>query len=224
MPSPIYGSASSARRSSTLQPDFNDVRASASARVRTKTPMEEFMIHALKTRSARSGRATEVFAPKRIAIACALAVSGTLLIAGGAEARITKLQITTTESPTFGGYTWPGVGQYEKIAGKAFGELNPNDPKNAVITDLKLAPKNASGKVEYSFDFYILKPIDLSKGNHKMLYEPPNRGRKTIAALNRGVGGNDPGSVTDPRLLADSFLMPPGYSISFSGWDASAET
>ena len=30
------------------------------------------------------------------------------------------------------------------------------------------------------------------------MYEPPNRGGKTINAMNRGVGGNDPGSVTDP--------------------------
>jgi len=67
------------------------------------------------------------------------------------------------ETPTFGGYSWPGVGQYEKIVGKAFGELDPNDPKNAVIVDLQLAPRNAEGKVEYSFDFYILKPVDLNK-------------------------------------------------------------
>ena len=80
------------------------------------------------------------------------------------------------------------------------------------------------GRVEYAFDFYILKPIDLSKGNHKMLYEPPNRGGKTISAFNRGVGGNDPGAVTDASLLANSFLMPQGYSISFSGWDLSAGT
>ncbi len=139
-----------------------------------------------------------------------------------AHARVKKVQITAKESPTFGGYSWPGVGQYEKIVGKAFGELDPKDPSNAVIVDLGLAPRNAKGLVEYSFDFYILKPIDLSKGNHKMLYEPPNRGRKTIAAFNRGVGGNDPGSVTDPSLLANSFLMPQGYSISFSGWDSSA--
>jgi hypothetical protein len=52
----------------------------------------------------------------------------------------------------------------EKIVGKAFGELDPNDPKNAVIVDIQLAPKNANGRVEYAFDFYILKPIDLSKG------------------------------------------------------------
>jgi alpha/beta hydrolase family protein len=163
------------------------------------------------------------FKLSRVSIACALACTGAV-VTSGADARITRLQITTHESPTFGGFSWPGVGQYEKIAGKAFGELDPADPKNAVIVDLSLAPRNAGGKVEYSFDFYMLKPIDLSKGNHKMLYEPPNRGGKTISALNRGVGGNDPGSVTNATTLANSFLMPQGYSISFSGWDLAAGT
>ena len=158
--------------------------------------------------------------PKHLVL---LAAAGMMCASVHTQAAIKKIQITTRESPTFGGYAWPGVGQYEKIVGKAYGELDPKDPKNAVIVDLQLAPRNTRGKVEYSFDFYILKPIDLSKGNHKMLYEPPNRGRKTIAALNRGVGGNDPGSVTDATLLANSFLMPQGYSVSFSGWDASAE-
>lgn len=157
----------------------------------------------------------------RVTSACVLIAA---CAAGPAQARLKKIQITTKESPTFGAYSWPGVGQYEKIVGKAFGELDPKDSKNSVIVDLQLAPKNANGKVDYSFDFYILKPIDLAKGNHKMLYEPPNRGRKTIAALNRGVGGNDPGSVKDASLLANSFLMPQGYSISFSGWDSSAGT
>src|SRR5262245_2326717 len=160
---------------------------------------------------------------KRIIVACVLVAFAVTSTALPAHAKVTRIQITSKQSPAFGGYSWPGVGQYEKIVGKAFGELDPNDPKNAGIVDLKLAPRNARGKVDYSFDFYILKPIDLSKGNHKMLYEPPNRGRKTITALNRGVGGNDLGSVTDPSLLANSFLMPQGYSISFSGWDAAAE-
>src|SRR6058998_3999611 len=160
----------------------------------------------------------------RLGAVCALTAAGAMITAAPAHAYIKKIQITTRQSPAFGGYSWPGVGQYEKIAGKAFGELDPKDPRNRVLVDLQLAPRNASGKVEYSFDFYILKPIDLSKGNHKMVYEPPNRGRKTIVALNRGVGGNDPGSVTDASLLGNSFLMPQGYSISFSGWDFSAET
>ena len=145
------------------------------------------------------------------------------LIAAPADARITKLQITS-KSPAFGGYVFKDVGGYEKIVGKAYGELDPKDPKNAVIVDIQLAPKNANGKVEYAFDFYMLKPVDLAKGNHKVMYEPPNRGRKTHAALNRGAGSNDPGSVTDPKVLANMFLPPRGYTMVWSGWDYSAGT
>jgi hypothetical protein len=154
----------------------------------------------------------------------ALSAAGILLAPPAANARVTKIQITSKQSPTFGGYVFKDVGPYEKIVGKAFGELDPTDPKNAAIVDIQLAPKNASGKVEYAFDFYILKPIDLSKGNHKVMYEPPNRGRKTHAALNRGAGGNDPGSVTDPKVLANTFLPPRGYTMVWSGWDYSAGT
>jgi hypothetical protein len=94
-----------------------------------------------------------------------------------AQARITRIEVTSTESPTFGGYAWPDVGQYEKIVGVAHGEVDPRDPRNAVITDIKLAPRNARGKVEYSFDFYILNPIDLKTGNDNLMNEPPTRGR-----------------------------------------------
>jgi hypothetical protein len=147
-----------------------------------------------------------------------------LLVPGIAQARLTRFVITGAESPTFGGYSWPGVGQYEKIVGKGFGEVNPSDPGNALIVDLALAPRNANGNVEYAFDFYILKPIDLSKGAHKVMYEPPNRGNKTWSTLGRFPGGNDPGSVTDATALANAFFMPRGYSIVFSGWDKSAGT
>jgi len=146
-----------------------------------------------------------------------------LVTSPAADARITKVQITTTESPTFGGYSWPGVGQYEKLVGKAFGEVDPTDSKNAVIVDIELA-RDPDGKVRYSFDFYILKPIDLSKGAHKVMYEPPNRGGKTWASLGRVPGGNDPGSITDPTVLANAFLMPRGYTMVWSGWDKSAGT
>ena len=154
----------------------------------------------------------------------ALAATASLVASSTVDARIVKFQVTSTESPTFGGYSFAGVGQYEKLVGMAYGELDPNDPKNSVIVDIQLAPRNANGKVEYSNTFYILKPIDLSKGSHRMMYEPPNRGGKTIATLNRGVGGNDPGAVTDPNALANSFLMPRGYTLAFSGWDKSAGT
>jgi hypothetical protein len=139
-----------------------------------------------------------------------------------AEGRVTKIQITTKESPTFGGYSFGEVGRYEKIVGTAFGELDPNDPRNALIVDLKRAPRNRSGRIEYSFDFYILKPIDPRRGAHKVMYEPPNRGNKLYGSMNRAASGNDPGAVTDPGELANAFLMQRGYTLVWSGWDASA--
>src|SRR5258708_33736787 len=52
-----------------------------------------------------------------------------LLVIGGppdvAEARITKIQITTMESPPFGGDAWPGVGQSRRIAAKRCGRADP---------------------------------------------------------------------------------------------------
>jgi hypothetical protein len=159
-----------------------------------------------------------------IAVAAAVAVAASLA-ASDAQARITRIDVTQTQSPTFGGFSWPEVGQYEKIVGVAHGEVNPLDPKNAVITDIALAPRNARGNVEYAFDFYILKPIDLKKGAHKVMYEPPNRGRKTWNTFGRVPAGNDPGStITDPATLANAFLMPRGYSIVWTGWDAAAGT
>jgi alpha/beta hydrolase family protein len=160
----------------------------------------------------------------RRTLRCAAALA-VLAAAVHAEARITRVVIdpALSQSPTFGGFSWPGVGQYERVIGTAYGEVNPHDRQNSIIVDVELAPRNARGNVEYSFDFYILKPIDLSKGSDKMMYEPPNRGGKTWASLGRVPGGNDPGgTILDPTVLANSFLMPRGYIISFSGWDFSA--
>jgi len=150
----------------------------------------------------------------RVGVASLLA-AGVLAGASVADARTTKIQILT-RATAFGGYSFPGVGQYEVITGIATGEVNPNNPKNAVITDIKFAPRLSNGNVQYQHNFYILKPIDLSKGNHKMMYEPPNRGRKTYQELNRTPdGGNDPAALTEaafPGEVANSFLWSRGYT------------
>ena len=139
-----------------------------------------------------------------------------------ADARTTKIQLS---SPViaFGGHSFPGIGQYEVITGVATGEVNSNDAKNKIITDIALAPKLANGNVQYQHNFYILKPVDLSKGNHKMMYEPPNRGNKTYQTLNNTPDGtNDAAGLTDaafPGELANSFLWPQGYTTVWSGWE-----
>ena len=156
----------------------------------------------------------------QLGMASALA-SGLLASVTDAQARITKIQILTApKTIAFGGYSFPGVGQYEVITGIATGEVNPNSLQNSVITDIKLAPVNANGNVVYSHNFYILKPLDLSKGNHKMMYEPPNRGGKTYQTLNNTPAGtNDPAALTDPDVLANSFLWPRGYTTVWTGWE-----
>lgn len=144
---------------------------------------------------------------------------GILLPAGPAQGRITRIEITSTESPTFEGRTFGAVGAYEKLRGIAHGEVDPADPRNALIIDIELAPRNANGMVEYSMDVYILKPIDLSQGNHKLFFEVNNRGNKLFGDFNRSSGGNNPTTAAD---AGDAFLMHRGYSIAWSGWDFGA--
>jgi hypothetical protein len=155
----------------------------------------------------------------RLGVASLLATSFLVAAAPVAHARITSIQILT-RGPAFGGHSFAGVGQYEFITGIATGEVDPNDPHNAIITDIQLAPKNAQGHVVYQHNFYILQPLDPSKGNHKMMYEPPNRGSKTYQQLNNTpTGTNDPAALTDPVALDDSFLWTRGYTTAWSGWE-----
>jgi hypothetical protein len=138
------------------------------------------------------------------------------------EARITRVTIASVQSPTFEGATFGDVGAYEKLIGRAFGEVDPIDPRNAGITDIALAPKNARGMVEYSMDVYFLRPVDRKKSNGRLIYEINNRGAKYVLAgafgsLNSATtGGNDP---TTAAHAGNGFLMREGYSIAWSGWD-----
>ena len=124
-----------------------------------------------------------------------------------------------SQSPTFGGLSFGSVGQYEKLRGTAYGELDPSDPRNALITDIELAPVNASGMVEYSMDIFILKPINLSNGNHRMLFDFNNRGQMRLGKLNYAALTNDPTTAED---AGTGFIMNVGYTVVSNGWDFGA--
>ena len=140
---------------------------------------------------------------------------------------ITHIRIDSLESPTLGGVLFGEVGQYEKLLGRAFGELDPDNPLNTVITDIGLAPRNARGKVGYATDFYILKPIESSRGNQVLLFDVTNRGNKmTYLPLNFPFRAppefppiNNPSSAED---AGTGYLMHQGYTIVWTGWDATA--
>jgi hypothetical protein len=63
----------------------------------------------------------------------------------------------------------------ERLAGRAFGELDPNQMVNRIIQDLDLV-KDADGKVRYVATFVITKPVDLKQASGLMWHEVPNRG------------------------------------------------
>jgi hypothetical protein len=142
---------------------------------------------------------------RRIAGAAAAAAVA-LVLAAPSEARVTRIVIDQSESPTYSGQSFGTVGQYEKLRGRIFGEIDPNDRRNAIIQDIQLAPRNAAGRVEYISSFTLLKPIDISRGNHGLLQDMVNRGNRNIFGFT--VGG-EPG---------DGYWHKQGYAMLFSGW------
>jgi len=130
--------------------------------------------------------------------------------AGGGVQRI---EITERESPVFGGAEFGGVGNYERLHGTVFGELDPTHRLNANIVNLDKAARNARGHVEYQSDFRILKPLDLDHGNGCLVYDVPNRGNQPIMArLNSAPEGGH------PQHAGNGFLMRRGFTMVWSGW------
>jgi Alpha/beta hydrolase domain len=159
-------------------------------------------------------------AVSRFSIALALA-AGTVLTAAASEAGITRIVIdpARSQSPTFGALSFGVVGQYEKLRGTAYREVDPLDSQNAVITDIELAPRNGNGKVEYSMDIFILKPINLKNGNHRLFFDFNNRGQMRLGRLNDVDLTNNP---TTAAHAGTGFIMSLGYTIVSNGWDFGA--
>src|SRR5215203_2539618 len=111
-----------------------------------------------------------------------LACASALLVAPAREAaaHIVRIEIVSRETPAFGGRRFGTVGQYERIVGRAYGEVDPRDRRNALINDILLAPRNARGMVEYVATFTLLRPMDASKSNGVLLHDMVNRGNKLL--------------------------------------------
>jgi hypothetical protein len=171
--------------------------------------------HAQAHRRFRKALMETVFAP--IGLALALVT----VAAAPADARITKIEITSKESPTFEGKSFGTVGQYEKLFGRAHGEVDPKDRRNAVIVDIANAPKNARGMVEYDTDIVIVKPIDNTKGNHRLWFEVNNRGNTPAYSLMNEADPDFSGKLS-AEDAGNGFLMKQGYTILETGWDTSA--
>lgn len=135
--------------------------------------------------------------------ALTLAVMSLLaLTAGEAGAKVTRIVIDEV-SPLIGEQRG-----YERIRGRAFGELDPADPHNAVITDLALGA-DADGKVRYETNWVITRPVGAKRASGFLWHDVPNRGGEVplqsgeIAAgdigLRSGWQADNAGGTAVPR-------------------------
>jgi Alpha/beta hydrolase domain len=114
---------------------------------------------------------------------------GSLLMSSVVQAGISRIVIETNSAPDAALSTPDSPIAYQRITGRAFGELDPNAPVNAIIQDIALAPRNARGFVEYETTFQLVVPIDRSKVSGLLWHDVPNRGgRLTIVPAERQLG------------------------------------
>jgi hypothetical protein len=135
--------------------------------------------------------------------------------ADAAWAEVIRLHVERREV-VLGGRPWGAAGPYEKLIGRVDFALDPKLPHNQGIVDLALAPTNARGLVEFSADFFLLKPVDAARGNGRLFYEAGNRGTKRILQTFQNASNS-----TDPTTAAEfgnGALMNQGFTLLWMGW------
>ncbi|MEH2549367.1 hypothetical protein V1283_006012 [Bradyrhizobium sp. AZCC 2262] len=132
----------------------------------------------------------------------ALAVA--LVVTHLAQARVTRIVVDQT-------IALPG-GRNKSLSGRAYGELDPKNPLNAIITDIQYAPLNARGQVEYVSHFTLIKPVNMSMASGVLWYDLVNRGRPV--AMN-----NSPSSIGPSATKPQDF----GHVALISGWQGDIE-
>ncbi len=145
---------------------------------------------------------------RRLSIATALLFT---LLPAFADAEVIRFEVRSTREVS-GGRSFGSVGPYEEVTGRLLFAVDPADPANRLVVDLDKAPKNATGRVEFSADVVIYRPRDAARGNGIALVDVVNRGNKTV------IGSfNRPGLSVD-REAGDGFVFSRGYTVVCIGW------
>jgi hypothetical protein len=120
-----------------------------------------------------------------------------------------------------GGKVFGDVGPYEELKGTLRFAIDPKNAANERITDVALAPRDHSGRVEFESDVSILLPVDRRRASGRVMLDVVNRGN-TVAVpnFNRAtrptfVAGADPDPPVD---TGDGFLMRRGFVVISCGW------
>ncbi|HVY80485.1 MAG TPA: alpha/beta hydrolase domain-containing protein [Steroidobacteraceae bacterium] len=144
-----------------------------------------------------------------------------VVAAGSARAEVTKFEVLSFERGALEGRVFDQVGTYDRIKARVTVAVDPADPRNAVIADIGLAPKNAAGKVEAVSDVEILRPSDPKRGNGKMFYEAVNRGAKQSPGIFLDASSK---ALTSAADAGNGYLLRQGYTLVWSGWQGNLES
>ncbi|MFC0168288.1 alpha/beta hydrolase domain-containing protein [Pseudoduganella danionis] len=142
----------------------------------------------------------------------------TLALLGGftalAQAAVERIEVRE-RVPFAAGTSYGEAGAYEKIRGVAHFALNPHERANASIVDLGRASRDEDGRVRFSSEFVLLRPVHGKPTT--LIYDVNNRGGiAMLGQINgRSPANNDPTTAED---AGDGFLMRHGFSLLFSAW------
>lgn len=132
-------------------------------------------------------------------------------VASRVEGRVTRIEVQSRED-VLGGKAFGNTGAYERIAGRVYFSVVVADDCNRRIVDLERAANLRNGKVEFSADFFAIRPKDPRKGNGSLLLSIPNRGNAWI------ISTVDGGDWDVRRSAGDGWLLRNGYTVVGLGW------
>ena len=177
------------------------------------------MTRGSKPLDVRKGEEVAMDSSRNAAWLCrVLALAAGVLAGGqqGLQAAVVRVEIHESR-PFADGRAFGAVGPYEAVRGRLYLEADPDSPANARIADLKRAPRNDRGQVEYWSDFVMLRPVDPARGNRRLLYDVTNRGNLlSLWTFNEGERTNDPHTL---EHAGNGHLMREGYTLLWSGWN-----
>src|SRR5215475_9882049 len=120
----------------------------------------------------------------------------------------------TSKTPFAAGVSFGNVGPYERWLGTASFAIDPSEKDLPFICDLEFALRNSEGLVEFKTVLDIVKPVDLSRGNRRLLFDFSNRGgRGAFTRLNDG-GGPD---LSKESYAGNGFLNRQGFMVVMAG-------
>ena len=126
-----------------------------------------------------------------------------------------SIEITETRRVA-DGYEFGDSGAYECITGWSHFWVNPEAKDLSKVVDIKYAPRNKDGDVEFSAELTILRPIKVEGSNKRLFFDYGNRGNKrALQYFNDATASNNPISL---EHCGNGYLFRRGYTIIWGAW------